>query len=132
MRNQLRVQRHQSVVSANLEIISGVLQSLMPWDVRVDHVVPGQPEFRGAPVLNTVLRKPGLQVPLLDGDPLEEGLDGAAVLDPLVCGGCIEDVFKGIAAGQTAAMLLVTNKVRKSREDILIDCMRKQRWDKKA
>ena len=37
----------------------------MPWEVRVFQVVPGQPEFLGAPTLNTVLRKPGLQLPLL-------------------------------------------------------------------
>ena len=93
----------------------------MPCEVRVSHVVPGQPEFRGAPVLKTVLRKPGLQVLLPEGVPLDEGLGGEAAPDPLVWGGCMEDVLVDIAAGQTAAMLLATRDIKKNREDIIIN-----------
>ena len=41
-----------------------ILQLLIPCFVRVSQVVLGKPEAWPAPVLNTVFRKPGGQVPL--------------------------------------------------------------------
>lgn len=58
-----------------------LLQSLMPCEVQVCQVVPGEPEVVGAPTLNTVLRKPGLQEPWGEEVALEEGLIGADVAD---------------------------------------------------
>lgn len=64
-RSRLRAEMALSVLYLILGIEACILQSLMPCEVRVFQVALGQPEFLGAPVLNTVLRKPGLQVPFV-------------------------------------------------------------------
>lgn len=46
-----------------------VLQSLIPLDVSEPQTVLGQPTWLGAFVLNTVLMKPGRQIPELEPDP---------------------------------------------------------------
>ena len=46
-----------------------VLQSLIPLEVSDPQTVLGQPTWSGAFVLNTVLMKPGGQIPVLEPDP---------------------------------------------------------------